>query len=206
MVVAFVGICHPEGEPDGTVSFSFTKREIPKHCKTTINVPVYLKHKHDLGPVGRIVKAWMEKGKMLVAGLIQEDSLPGRAAKKGIKSGILKGLSLGVIHGVLKNNSGKCTDILWREIVDVSVCEEGDLPGTRILTWASKEAVDRPLKDDRTVQPNSLSPYASFYGLQKQVPSYTKEEVQEKYPENAFYSSLGLGAFLFFFSLPLVSL
>ncbi len=164
MVVAFVGCCSPAGEPDGTVGFLFTKREVPIYCKNLKNKPIYLTHKHDLGPVGMIAKSWMENGKMMVAGVIHTDSLPAKIAGKGVKNGLLKGLSLGTIHGVLKNNSGKCTDILWREIVDCSVCEVGDLPGTHILTVAAKEAVQEVIKNIKSSSsaPN-FSPYNFFY-------------------------------------------
>lgn len=161
MVVAFVGCCHPKGDPDGSVGFSFTEREIPEHCKSTKGVPVYLTHKHHLGPVGRVAKAWQENGKMLVAGVIYDSTPAGKEASKGLLSGALRGLSLGVIHGIMKNNSGKCTSILWREIVDVSVCEEGDLPGTLIMTVAAKEAVEKVISE-------SHSPYAAFYAPLKQ--------------------------------------
>ena len=121
MVVAFVGCCNPPGEPNGTVGFLFTKREVPIYCKTMKNKPIFLTHKHDLGPVGMIAKSWMENGKMMVAGVIHTDSLPAQIAGKGVKNGLLKGLSLGTIHGVLKNNSGKCTDILCIDLLVVVV-------------------------------------------------------------------------------------
>lgn len=174
MVVAFVGCCHPEGDPNGSVSFNFTEREIPEHCKTTINVPVYLTHKHDLGPVGRIAKAWLENGKMMVAGIIRDNTPAGKIASEGVLNGELKGLSLAVIHGMLKNNSGKTTEILWKKIIDVSVCEEGDLPGTLIMTVAAKEAVGRVIENEKTGQPEVFSPYASFYAPRKQVDDLTK--------------------------------
>ena len=161
MVVAFVGCCNPAGEPDGTIGFLFTKQEIPTYCKTLKNKPIYLTHKHDLGPVGKIAKSWVENGKMMVAGVIHTDSLPAKYAGKGVLKGFLKGLSLGTIHGVLKNNSGKCTNILWRKIVDVSVCEEGDLPGTHILTMAAKEAVQEAMQDVPAT--TNFSPFHFFY-------------------------------------------
>ena len=160
MVVAFIGCCNPPGEPNGTVGFLFTKQEIPTYSKTLKNKPIYLNHKHDLGPVGRIAKSWVENGKMMVAGVIHTKSLPAKIAADGVLKGVLKGLSLGTVHGVLKNNSGKCTDILWREIVDVTVCEEGDLPGTHIFTMASKA--------ETSLQ--TFSPYDFFYSNQKELP------------------------------------
>jgi len=176
MVVAFVGCCNPVGEPDGTVGFLFTKQEIPTYCKTLKNKPIYLTHKHDLGPVGKIAKSWVEKGKMMVAGVIHTDSLPAKYAGKGVLKGFLKGLSLGTIHGVLKNNSGKCTNILWRKIVDVSVCEEGDLPGTHILTMAAKEAVKEAMKE---VPATKFSPFHFFYSARlnnKELPEILTKE------------------------------
>ena len=165
MVVAFIGCCNPPGEPDGTVGFLFTKKEIPTYSKTLKDKPIYLNHKHDLGPVGRIAKSWVENGKMMVAGVIHTKSLPAKIAADGVLKGILKGLSLGTIHTVLKNNSGKCTDVLWREIVDVTVCEEGDLPGTHILTMAAKHQQQTKVETIYPIIQNSasLSLYDFFY-------------------------------------------
>ena len=175
-IVAFVGCCNPVGEPNGTIGFLFTKRELPIYCKTMKNKRIYLTHQHDLGPVGKIAKSWMENGKMMVAGVIHADSLPAKIAGKGVTSGLLKGLSLGTIHGVLKNNSGKCTNILWREIVDCSVCEEGDLPDTKILTFAAKQAVQKVIADIKST-PN-FSPYNFFYSdaTRKELPDTRTKE------------------------------
>lgn len=197
MVVAFVGCCHPEGEPDGSVGFMLTQSEIIDKAQTTTGTPIYNRHQHHLGPIGRIAKSWSENGKLMVAGVINEK--PGFSKKicEGIRSGVIKGLSLGIIHGVLKNNSGKCTNILWRDIVDVSVCEEGDLPGTHIMTVAAKRAVEKAIEDVRTGQP-CFSPFPSFYDREQQVNNLTKTHNLATESERPPHPQLTTGAFLFF--------
>ncbi len=167
MVVAFIGCCHPEGEPDGSVGFMLTQSEIFEKAQTTAGTPIYNRHQHHLGAIGRIAKSWSENGKLMVAGVINGNTSLSKKICEGLLNGTIKGLSLGIIHGVLKNNSGKCTNILWRDIVDVSVCNEGDLPGTYITTVAAKRAVEKAIEDGKTDQ-SCFSPFPSFYHREQQ--------------------------------------
>lgn len=147
VIVAFVGCSQARGEPDGTVGFTLTESEIRESGKYK-DIPIYDRHQHEKGPVGKIAKAWCENGKMLVAGVVSDATPGGKKVCQELKSGVLKGLSLGIIHGVRKNKAGKVVDVMWKDIVDVSVCEEGDLPGTHIMTVAAKQAVEQAIREE----------------------------------------------------------
>jgi len=132
----FVGCCHPRGTKDKNGSdnpFLLTEDELRRECGRLPGMVIYDRHELDK-PVGLIKEAYIDgDGKLLIKGIFSDTDL-GRNARKDLVTGVFKGLSLGCRH--LYDKSSK--QVKYSKIDEVSVCEEGELPGTLIYTYASR--------------------------------------------------------------------
>jgi hypothetical protein len=88
-VMATTGIVTVRGR-----SYRLTEEALKQAAKKAPGMP--LKYEHSGPPIGKVEDAWYENGKLMVRGVVFEPSDDkGRAVLDSIKSGKLKGLSLG---------------------------------------------------------------------------------------------------------------
>jgi len=134
-MVCLVGVAHPEGMPETYNGFYMTQSEIESHVSRKPRLPVF--DEHDRSKLVGEVFNWVtgENGEMIVAIEIPEDTPQQRETAALVRSGKYKGLSLGCRHKV----DPYTKKVLSSEAMEVSVCEEGDIEGTEIYTFHSKD-------------------------------------------------------------------
>lgn len=137
-----MGCCHPAGpEEPGYNGFLLTRDNMLALRNSVVGVPVSEEH---AGPhLGAIDAVWINKlNEYIVDGHVDVKDDASEAVAQKMVSGILKGLSLGMTNRTVQDNRGRPLLVLGRTIDHVSVVEEGDLPGTDIVTVASRYGLD----------------------------------------------------------------
>lgn len=135
----FVGVCHPKGEQNDYKGFLLKASDMPDKCRELEGKKILFEHNKDC-EIGKVQTAWVDasSGKLKVCGYILENDNNSKMVAQKIRNGTLSGLSLGMKRDVLVNKNKEFVDVVYSQINELSICEEGDLDHTVIETIASK--------------------------------------------------------------------
>jgi hypothetical protein len=127
----FRGCCHPPGT-DEKNGFLLTADEMRVAFKRMPGMIILDNHDHSK-PVGRVETAYLKDGMLMITGSFNPDER-GEKAMRRVRKGRYRGLSLGCKHAY---------DPIERKVIstmieEVSVCDEGQIPGTTVTTIASR--------------------------------------------------------------------
>lgn len=127
------GIAHPKGEENTYNGFKLTKNQIFEKYKNLPGTIVYDNH-DESKPIGKVIAATIGKdGELCMDAMLFNDNPNAQAVYERVMSGDYKGLSLGMDH-VVDMEKGY---VYNSDIHELSICPEGDMPGTIIRTVAS---------------------------------------------------------------------
>ena len=145
--VRFVGCCHPAGPTDPNYNgFMLTRANMLSLRKSMIGQPVFEEHGDGQvkNQVGSIDAVWInDRNEYIVDGHVEVTGPDSDAVAQRLVRGVLKGLSLGMTHKTIKDaQTGSPLVVLDHIINEVSVVEQGDIPGTDIVTVASRFGLD----------------------------------------------------------------
>ena len=126
-----VGCVHPKGLTDRNDDFLLSDKEMDSFVNKVNGVVVYDTHDTNK-PVGKVLNSYKdaEMGLMVIIGINNTDII------KKIQNGTYKGLSLGAKYKVDFTKH----KVVSKDCNEVSVCKEGDIPGTLIYAHFDKES------------------------------------------------------------------
>ena len=152
--VSVHGVVSHIAEDEGYNGLMLTKKDMEDLLKEQQWKQAYVADAHGQN-VGRIAGMHIDGMNRLVANLEVSTKANPELVRK-LESGQYKGLSLGMIN--TKDNASK--DIVGKRLKEISVCEEGDIPGTEIFLVRRHdrnkirdhhkeldERLERPLRD-----------------------------------------------------------
>lgn len=137
------GVAHPPGEPDTYNGLKLTRKEIFEKYESLPGTMVY--DNHDLSrPIGKVLAVTIgDEGELLMDAIISKDYPYSEEVIQRVLSGDYKGMSLGMDHKV-NMETGYVHE---SNINELSLCPEGDLPGTLIRTVANNQrGMDNPFQ------------------------------------------------------------
>ena len=139
----FVACCHPKGEADDYDGLFFRDCEFDGLAKTLVGKPLLFNHEESL-PLGKVLTAWTDKpnkkpdSKRQVFALceIDDSSLSGKLAKRGIDKQVLQDVSIGHTYKLTQWRDSR--QITEKTPFELSVCKEGARNDTHIyaVSWA----------------------------------------------------------------------
>lgn len=128
------GVAHPKGEDNSYNGFKLTEKQIFEKYKDLPGTIVYDDH-DESKPIGKVIGATIgDKGELCMDAMLFEDNPNAQRVYERVVSGDYKGLSLGMDH-LVDMEKGY---VHKSDIYELSICPEGDMPGTVIRTIASK--------------------------------------------------------------------
>jgi len=137
------GVAHPPGEPDTYNGLKLTQKEIFEKYETLPGTLVY--DNHDLSrPIGKVMSVSIgDDGELLMDALISKDYPHSDEVIERVLSGDYRGMSLGMDHKVNMDTGF----VHESNIHELSLCPDGDMPGTVIRTVANdKNGIDKPFQ------------------------------------------------------------
>lgn len=142
MPVRVKGCVHPRGLPDDWYKgLKYLKEK--EILEKVLNLPNTISlEEHDPGQIGVVIGSMVDQHGQIIVDIEIPDNTPKyEEIKRKLLDGTYKGLSLGRKHTV-DMNTGELVDT---NIFEVSICEEGALPGTYIeaVTVASESKNER---------------------------------------------------------------
>ena len=129
MPILVRGCAHPRGMPDDWYKgIKYLKEK--EMLEKVLNLPgTVTLDEHDDGSIGRVVGTMFDAhGQIFVDVEISEDTPDYEEIKRKLLSGEYGGLSLGRKHQIDINTG----ELVKTNIMEVSICEKGALPGTYI--------------------------------------------------------------------------
>lgn len=189
-MVYFVGCCHPKAYPNRHRGPELSRGRMLKAWASMRGRPILDNHQRHR-QVGAILDAWMDgEDQLWIRAHVDESTEMGLQVAKLITSGIYKGLSLGMDHGVVEKSGrrGKggsvlsllpqdefdwsdVEDVVWSEITEVSVCPEGKYPNTTIHTWFSASCSNDTAIVSESESTNTGCVYISILPDQEAAPN-----------------------------------
>jgi len=191
------GVMHPP--PSNSVMETQARAlayEIPKLSKTAVGRPLFVEHDYSRGPIGKIAEIGVAPSGAIMAKVdIDLSKQEGIDALEAVKNGKYKCFSMGMKF----RKGGDGVSLHDFECFELSLCEEGRLEGTKIVTCEDPrdstcrisfgglevmcngpDQLETMIKQAKTLQPRPSTNLSYLYALQRQKEALRFSDVNVK--------------------------